>query len=50
MARGGATRRGASESAATGLVGGDPDAALHTGLGPLGEPQTRFLILRADRQ
>ena len=27
-----------------------PTLPLHTGLGPLGEPQTRFLILRADRQ
>jgi hypothetical protein len=41
MAPGGATRRGAREGAAPGLVGGDPDAALHTGLGPLGERQTQ---------
>ena len=46
----GAQRREARESAASGLVGGDPDAALHTGLGTLGERQTRFLILRADCQ
>jgi len=46
----GAQRRGGRESAASGLAGGDPDAALHTGLGTLGERQTRFLILRADCQ
>jgi hypothetical protein len=31
----------AREEAARGLVGGDPDAALHTGLGPVGGCQTR---------
>jgi hypothetical protein len=41
MAPAGATWRGAREGAAPGLVGGDPDAALHTGFGPLGESQTQ---------
>jgi hypothetical protein len=41
MAPAGATRRGAREGAVPSLAGGDPDAALHTGLGPLGERQTQ---------
>jgi hypothetical protein len=33
--------RGASEGGGAGFGQGDPDAALHTGLGPVGERQTR---------